>query len=92
MCVRASIKAYIYIYIYIYIQKLVPPNVQDMVTALNPMQFPQQTLVSQEAENLRGPDALAKCGEYFDTFTKNIYSDSINIDLIRLMTLLSIIS
>ncbi len=43
MCVRASIKAYIYIYIYIYmyiyIQKLVPPNVQDMVTALGNIDF-----------------------------------------------------
>ncbi len=33
MCVRDSIKA-VHIYIYIYIYKLVPPNVQDMVTAL----------------------------------------------------------
>ncbi len=40
MCVRQLKHIYIYIYIcvyiyiYIYIQKLVPPNVQDMVTAL----------------------------------------------------------
>ncbi len=33
MCVRQLKHIYIY-NIYIYIQKLVPPNVQDMVTAL----------------------------------------------------------
>ncbi len=48
MCVRQLKHIYIYIYIYIcvcvciyiyiYIQKLVPPNVQDMVTALQRMQ------------------------------------------------------
>ncbi len=33
MCVRQLKHIYIYIYIY---KKLVPPNVQDMVTALQP--------------------------------------------------------
>ncbi len=43
MCVRQLKHIYIYmcVYIYIYIQKLVPPNVQDMVTALRPIDIYQ---------------------------------------------------